>query len=261
MTNRGRKPAPSRVDANDGPVTHTPVSRLPDRESRTPDTLKRPYRVPYTEMMLPTHALLGMVLALPVALVAPEFAGVALLAGLVGGVLPDFDMYAGHRRTLHYPVYYAGTAVVALAVAGLFPETATVGAAFLLLGAAVHSVADVFGGGLELRPWEGTSNRAVYDHYRGRWLAPRRWVPYDGAPADLLLAIGVAVPLLLTLENAFRLIVVAALAIAVVYTAVRRILPTIAVSLIDGVLAPRLPDRAVARIPARYRNGTTERST
>jgi len=80
-------------------------------------------------------------------------------------------MYVGHRKTLHFPVYYSAFAALALFAALAVPSAATVGAALFLLGAAVHSVADMYGGGLELRPWEGNSDRAVYDHYRGTWIA------------------------------------------------------------------------------------------
>ncbi|WP_254839767.1 metal-dependent hydrolase [Natronomonas marina] len=204
-------------------------------------------------MMLPTHALVGMALALPVAFAAPELAGPALLAGLLGGVFPDLDMYVEHRKSLHYPVYYSALAVPVVAVAGLVPSVATAFAAFFLVGAAVHSVADVFGGGLELRPWEATSDRAVYDHHGERWIEPRRWVRYDGSPGDLLLSGALAVPLLVTLEGLFYGVVVAALAVAVVYTAVRRLLPALAAALVEEVLSPRLPDHLLAYVPARYR--------
>jgi hypothetical protein len=204
-------------------------------------------------MMLPTHAIAGMVLALPVAYARPEFAAVAFVAGFVGGVVPDLDLYAGHRKTLHYPVYYPPLAAAALVVAAWHPTTATVGVAFVLAGAAVHSVTDVFGGGLELRPWEATSDRAVYDHYRRRWIAPRRLVRYDGSPGDFLLAAALAVPLLVTLDGTLRRVVVATLAVAVVYTAVRRVLPRLAVLVVDHVLAPLVPASVLSYVPPRYR--------
>jgi len=204
-------------------------------------------------MMLPTHALSGMLLALPVLYVAPEFAGVALLAGLLGGSFPDFDMYVGHRKSLHYPVYYSVLAVPSLFVAGLVPSVATVFAAVFLVGAAVHSIADVLGGGLELRPWEGASDRAVYDHYWERWIAPRRWIRYDGSPGDLLLSYALAVPLLVALDGSFRLTVIAALTVASVYTTVRRYLPTLAVAAL-AVVGPWLPESVCSSIPPRYRD-------
>ena len=75
--------------------------------------------------MLPTHALAGMALALPVALVAPEYAPAALAAGFVGGVLPDLDLYTGHRKTLHFPTYYSVLGAGGL-VAAVSSPTATV---------------------------------------------------------------------------------------------------------------------------------------
>ncbi len=211
-------------------------------------------------MMLPTHALVGMLLALPAAAIFPEASGIVLAAGLLGGTFPDLDMYAGHRKTLHYPVYYSllagGATVVALAVT----LPAAVPAAVFLGAAAVHSISDVFGGGLELHPWEGTSDRAVYDHYRGRWLRPRQWVGYDGSPGDLLLSAGVALPLWVAVGGRFRWVIVAALAVGAVYTAVRRLLPTIAI-----YLAGVLPEGLVGHLPRRYRveagRAVPERST
>ncbi len=204
--------------------------------------------------MLPTHAFTGLMLALPVALAMPEFGTAALVAGFLGGVFPDLDMYVGHRKTLHYPVYFSALAVAAAPLALLVPTAATVTAAVFLLGAAVHSVTDVLGGGLELRPWEATSDRAVYDHYRGQWIAPYRWVRYDGAPEDLLLSVTLAVPLWFTLEGILRWVVVASLTVAVVYTAVRRLLPRIAEELFDGDVASSLPTSVLAYVPARYLN-------
>jgi hypothetical protein len=205
-------------------------------------------------MMLPTHALAGMALALPVALAVPELAGTALLAGFLGGVVPDLDLYAGHRKSLHFPVYYPALAVPALAVAALFPSPASVGVALVLAGAALHSLTDVLGGGLELRPWEGTSERAVYDHYRGRWLAPRRWVRYDGSPGDLLLSVALAAPLFSVTGDALSLLVAATAGVAAAYAAVRRLLPAVATALV-GALAEWLPPRLLARVPDRYREG------
>lgn len=197
--------------------------------------------------MLPTHALAGMALALPLVAVAPEFAPLALLAGLLGGIFPDLDMYVGHRKTLHFPVYYSLAAAVATLGALLIPTTASVAAAFFLLGAALHCVTDVFGSGLELRPWEGTSQRAVYDHYRGTWIAPRRLVRYDGSPGDLLASVTLAVPLFYALEGTLQWIVVAAVAVGVVYAALRRVLADLAT-----VVVGFLPATVRLYVPERY---------
>ncbi|WP_226023799.1 metal-dependent hydrolase [Halomicrobium salinisoli] len=203
-------------------------------------------------MMLPTHALVGLALAIPYALTVPELGAVALAAGFLGGVLPDVDLYADHRKALHYPVYHSAIAVALVPLAVAVPSPAVAAAAFLALGAAAHSVTDVVGGGLELRPWEGTSDRAVYDHYRDRWIAPRRWVRYDGAPEDLLFAVGAAAPSLVVLDGGYDLLVFAALFVAGAYAAVRRILPAVATFAVERVLLPYFPSVVVASVPDRY---------
>lgn len=198
-------------------------------------------------MMATTHALVGMAIALPIAYALPELAPAVLLAGLVGGLFPDLDLYAGHRKTLHYPVYFPGVAALALAVAALAPGPATVGIATFLLAAAVHSAMDAFGGGLEMRPWLETADRAVYDHHRRRWIAPKRGVRYDGAPEDLLLACAAAVPLLLVLEGVLFELVVALVVVSAGYALVRKRLVGIAVWTVS-----RLPATIRAQLPNRY---------
>ncbi|USZ70418.1 metal-dependent hydrolase [Natronosalvus halobius] len=212
-------------------------------------------------MMLPTHAFAGMVIALPYALAFPEFGPVALLAGFLGGIVPDLDLYAGHRKTLHYPVYYSGVATLVVPIALLRPTLPVVVATWFLVGAALHSVGDVFGGGLELRPWEATSNRAVYDHHNRRWIAPLRWVRYDGAPEDLALSVVLAVPLVVALEGALEWLVIAFLGIAVTYTAVRRMLPAVASRLLGDLVVPNASNRVLAYVPARYLEASAERGS
>lgn len=206
-------------------------------------------------MMLSTHALAGMALAVLLARAAPEAAGVVVLAGLVGGVVPDLDLYVGHRRTLHFPVYYSAAAAVAVPVAFLLGAPVVVAVAAGLVGAAAHCVADVFGGGLELRPWDATENRAVYDHHRGRWIAPRRWVRYDGAPEDALVAALLAAGLWGAVTGSLRSVVAALFAVSLVYAVVRRTLPDVV-----EVVVPHLPDSVADRLPARYRQDVGEAS-
>lgn len=188
-------------------------------------------------MMATTHALVGMALALPVAYVAPEFAPIALVSGLIGGFVPDLDLSVDHRRTLHFPVYYSVAATLGAIVAVLVPARATVGLAVVLLAAAVHSVMDVFGGDLQLRPWLGRGDRGVYDHYRGRWIAPRRWVRYDGAPEDLLLAVAVAAALWPAVDGPARSLIAALVGISAGYVAMRKRLVRA-----REWIVPRLPD-------------------
>lgn len=199
-------------------------------------------------MMATTHALAGLLLAIPVAVAAPELAVPAAVGAITGGVFPDVDMPGEHRRTLHYPVYYSLAAALAGVVAVVAPGPATVAAALFLGSAALHSLSDGLGGGLELRPWEAGSERAVYSHYHRRWWRPRRWVRYDGAPEDAALGIMLAIPSVLVYEGAIELFVLGAVALGVGYTVIRRPMVEWTQRLVDRLppeLLDRLPDRLV----------------
>jgi hypothetical protein len=201
-------------------------------------------------MMATTHALFGVLLATAAARIAPELAPVALVAAVAGSAFPDLDLYAGHRRTLHYPVYYAVLAVLALALAVALPGGATVALALFLVGAAAHSLMDALGGGLELRPWRATSERAVYSHYHGRWIRPRRWVRYDGAPEDLLVGAVLAVPPFLTFDAPVQAFVAAILLVSAGYALLRKQLASLA-----ETLATALPSDLHPYLPERFRAG------
>lgn len=198
-------------------------------------------------MMATTHALAGLLLALPVAVLAPEFTLVAALAALSGGVFPDLDMPGVHRRTLHFPIYYSVAAVFAVGVAVLTPGVWSVAAALFLAAAAVHSLSDAFGGGLELRPWEATSERGVYSHYHRRWWRPRRWVRYDGAPEDALLGGLLALPSLLVFDPPVESLVLGAVAVGVGYTVIRRRMVEWGQRLVDW-----LPEQVLDHLPGRF---------
>jgi hypothetical protein len=198
-------------------------------------------------MMATTHALVGLAVAAAVSLVAPEFGVIAAAAGLAGGVFPDLDLYAGHRRTLHFPVYYAVATVPDVAAALVSPATWTVGAAVFLLAAALDAGTDALGGGLELEPWRATSDRAVYSHFHGRWLRPRRLVRYDGAPEDLAVAAVVGVPASLAFGPPVQRVVAGALAVSAGYVVVRKRLPAL-----SQWLFARVPDDLQGRLPERF---------
>jgi len=190
--------------------------------------------------------MVGLAIATPLVILVPDLAPAALAGGLLGGIFPDLDLYSGHRKTLHYPTIYLLAALIAVGLTVLVPITMTAGLAFFLLGATAHCQMDRFGGGLELRPWEGTSERAVYDHVRGQWRRPKRWITYDGSPHDLLLLSTVSVPLFVMLDGPFRLLVGVALLVGIVYVGLRQWLASIApvvFSYVPGWLAAYVPDR------------------
>jgi len=183
-------------------------------------------------MMSTTHAFAGLALAAAlvaaVPSLAPAIAVAAAVGALAGGVFPDLDLVAVHRRTLHFPVGYWLVAVPAAVLALAVPTPATVASALFLVSAAVHSGSDAVGGGLETRPWLGTSDKAVYLHVRGRWLAPRQWIRYDGSPEDFGAGLCLALPGLVVFDGEIRLVVVAMLGASALYTVFRKTLVEVA---------------------------------
>jgi len=173
--------------------------------------------------MVITHVAVALLLAVPVAVVAPEFATAAAVGAVVGGIAPDLDMFVGsHRRTLHFPVAGSILAVPAVALALVAPAPATVAVAVGASAAAVHSASDVLGAGEELRPWERTNPNAVYDHVSGRWWRARYVVPYDGSRRDLLVAVLAAAPALVVYDGTVRWLLVGLLCVGGAYTLFRR---------------------------------------
>ncbi|MFB6120443.1 MAG: metal-dependent hydrolase [Halobacteriaceae archaeon] len=173
-------------------------------------------------MMSTTHAAMGAALATPLWAVAPEFAPAATLAAFLGGLFPDADAVAGaHRRTLHHPELYPALTAAAVGAAAVRPATATVATAAFLGSAALHSLVDVFGGGLALRPWVADDGRGIYLHTQQRWVPPRRWVRYDGAPEDLALVGALTVPVALA-GGPTRWLALAGLVVSAAYTAFRK---------------------------------------
>jgi hypothetical protein len=200
-------------------------------------------------MMATTHALAGLALAAGVTTAAPELGTLPAVAAAVGGLAPDVDLLGAHRRTLHFPAYASLLAVPAVGVAFVAPGSVTVAAALFVVAAALHAASDVLGPGLELRPWEGTSERAVYDHLRGRWIAPRRLVRYDGAPEDVAVGALLAIPSLVVFDAPITTGVGVALAVSVGYAALRKRLPAIAEWGADA-----LPDGFDEFLPERVRD-------
>jgi hypothetical protein len=208
-------------------------------------------------MMATTHALVGVAVAVLAGALFPESAvGTSLApvgAAALGGFFPDFDLYSGHRRTLHFPVYFnvaAAVAVVAAVVAAAaVPDfaLATASVALFLVAAGVHSAMDAVGGGLELKPWRGESDRAVYSHHHARWIPPRRWVRYDGAPEDLLVAVAFAVPVVYAVDGVVETGVLLAVGVSAVYVVIRKPMVIATQAVVDA-----LPGRVVDRLPARF---------
>ena len=193
----------------------------------------------HTDMMALTHGFMSLALAtlvLPVVSdhVAPPL---VLAAAVVGGLLPDLDVLASHRRTLHYPVIFP---ILTLGALAAFFSTGTPGLLLLgvLLGAAgLHSLSDILGGSAERAPWNPVTEFGVYNHVLGRWHRPRRFVRYSGAPEDFMIGGGFALVALLSPGTApvVDLLLVGLVGIAGGYTLARKRLESIATS-VDAVI-------------------------
>lgn len=174
-------------------------------------------------MMSPTHVGAGLAVASVVASVEPSYGVPAAVGALVGGALPDVDLFVGeHRKTLHFPVLAWPPALVAVAVALGRPSGLAWGLAVGAVAFALHAASDVLGAGEELRPWERTNPYAVYCHACRRWLRARYVFRYDGAPEDLLATGVLALPAVLVFDGSVELVVGAILLVGLVYAAVRK---------------------------------------
>lgn len=173
-------------------------------------------------MMATTHVFAGLALVAPVAVRYPEFATPLAVGAICGALAPDFDLVLAHRRTFHFPVAGVAVAVPAVALAGVAPSSGTAALAAFAVAAWLHAASDSIGGGPEMDPWNSRHERAVYDHVRGRWLRPRRWIRYDGAPEDAALATALAVPALLVYDGPIAAVVLGGVALSIGYALLRR---------------------------------------
>ncbi|WP_339102278.1 metal-dependent hydrolase [Haloterrigena salinisoli] len=198
-------------------------------------------------MMALTHGFMALAAAVLLLPALGESAGPALLAAaFLGGLAPDADLVASHRKTLHFPVWLS---VATLALSGLSLLTGSPALLVLTVAvgaAALHSVSDLFGGSAEREPWNPTTENGVYNHVLGRWHRPRRYVRYSGAPEDFLVCLAfaaVAIGSGLTAPAADRTLV-ALVAFAGVYALCRKRLATI-----GAVAGGLVPTRLRAIVP------------
>lgn len=172
--------------------------------------------------MSSTHAAMGLAVVSLFADTMPEYAWVAAVAAIAGGIFPDLDVLFEHRKTLHHPEIYPIATVIATAIAVSQPAVETVSLAVFLGAAALHSLSDVFGGGLGLRPWENDDQRGIYLHFADRWLPAKEWVRYDGAPEDLVLVILFSIPPVLAYDGIIRTAIAVGIAGSAVYVLLRK---------------------------------------
>lgn len=173
-------------------------------------------------MMAATHALIGLLLGLSSLYLFPELVLFAALAAFIGGIFPDLDLVHNHRKSLHFPVGYSVLGLVAGGLMLMYPYSYTVAGFYFLASAAIHSLIDILGGGLETRPWIPSDDRAVYSHTMEKWFSPRRIIRYDGSPEDLALSGLTAVPCYLFYSSPLKELALATLAIGAVYAVLRK---------------------------------------
>lgn len=172
-------------------------------------------------MMLPTHILAGGLIGVLIGFLYPGQMDLFITTGMIGGAMPDVDLVFEHRKTLHFPINYTVAAALLLTVAAITAPPHISLIATLLLTAGIHSITDVFGGGKELRPWQRTDDRAVYNHRNRQWITARRYI-YDGSWQDALFMTCISLPVYLHADGLLRTVTVTLVMAGLLYALLRR---------------------------------------
>ncbi len=97
--------------------------------------------------MFSTHILAGASLGLLSFLISPKLVPVAVLAGMIGGFLPDTDMLLEHRKTTHRPFQFLILTLI-FSTAMIFQTGAyLVFLTFLLASMTLHRFMEIFSNG------------------------------------------------------------------------------------------------------------------
>lgn len=134
--------------------------------------------------MLFTHLAVSLLLGLAAFQFVPSMT--VVVTAVLAGAGPDMDMFWEHRKTLHRPfqAIIAGSLFFLLYyISGYnIPLLVSVGCASISL----HCLLDILSNGKTAKPREKTDDRAVYSHFTGSWIEPRRLVT-DGSTGDFVL--------------------------------------------------------------------------
>ncbi len=132
--------------------------------------------------MAPTHLMTSVVLFL---LLSPGFfTADSLLFFIIGAFLPDLDVRANHRRTLHLPFFYP-------VIAAVFYLTSFYQFSALFLSASLHCIMEIAGN--DAGEYVDEDKGAIFNHLSGEWISGRYWIKRDGGPRDLLLLLCISV--------------------------------------------------------------------
>lgn len=168
-------------------------------------------------MMIVSHALLGGVIGILSMFIAPSELTVAIIAGGIGGLIPDLDMLLDHRRTLHFPFTSTVLLLPAFIAFVLVPMSITTVLFFGLAGMAFHAYTDILGEGRVMRHWVHIDHRAVYDHVTDRWVYPRRVIK-TGQGTDLFVTAFSGSLLVRVVDSPLSYVVVVLVVVAFVFT-------------------------------------------
>jgi hypothetical protein len=167
-------------------------------------------------MMLATHALVGGFLGLFFLPFGSAFASQAVLVGMLGSVIPDLDMIAEHRETLHRPFQMLAVFSLFAVIFAFYPLHQVVLVAIFAFSMSLHCFMDVLSNGKTMRPLENPDDRAVYNHVSERWIKPKRFV-LEGSFPDILLTVFFGAALITALPD-YALLFAGVIASGLFYT-------------------------------------------
>jgi hypothetical protein len=160
-------------------------------------------------MMAPTHVAVSLLIYL---VVEPALGTAAFLPALIGGLIPDVDMFQDHRKDAHYPVLYSFIATA------LFSVDFRLASVFFL-SAALHCIMEIAGNDAD--HFTDKDKGAVYDHIRQEWIPGRKIIRIDGGNRDLTLLAVLSIPLLVYGESIVRALTVISLITGIAYNRIR----------------------------------------
>ncbi len=172
-------------------------------------------------MMYTTHILIGMLIGSSAKFWAPEFVFYAVIGGIFGALIPDLDIKLVHRKTLHMPVYYSILAVLVCSTLLISVNTFNLFLSSMSISLAVHSVGDVFSGGLAPQEEKKIAKYPIYDHLRNKWIS-KPVIRYDGSPEDTFISLVSGLATIQLLTGYIRYLAVLMILLSLIYYTFRR---------------------------------------
>ena len=162
-------------------------------------------------MMLPTHIVMGGFIGLVLSLIDPSKASLYIYIGMFAGIIPDFDIFLEHRKTLHRPLEYLMVFTALVFSYALFQLNSVLALAALFGSMSIHCIFELFGQGKTMNPDLKTDDRGVYNHLAQNWLKPKRIVKV-GSMKDLLILTVFSIPLMFYASTSIIIVTISTLA-------------------------------------------------